>query len=179
MSRVGKKLVTVPNGVEINIQGTKVDVKGPKGQLSINLPDAITIKKNEDGSYTLDRATEETKNKALHGLSRSLVANMVKGVTDGYSKTLEIVGTGYKVTPKGNDLEFALGYSHPVLFKAPDGISFKVESPTKFHIFGIDKQAVGETAAKVRKLRKQDPYKGKGVRFDTEVIRRKAGKAGK
>ena len=179
MSRVGKKLVSVPNGVEINISGKKVDVKGPKGQLSINLPDAITIKKNEDGTYSLDRATEETKNKALHGLSRSLVANMVKGVTDGYSKTLEIVGTGYKVTPKGNDLEFALGYSHPVLFKAPDGISFKVESPTKFHIFGIDKQAVGETAAKVRKLRKQDPYKGKGVRFDTEVIRRKAGKAGK
>jgi len=127
----------------------------------------------------LERANDETKNKALHGLARSLVANMVKGVTDGYSKTLEIVGTGYKVTPKGNDLEFALGYSHPVLFKAPDGISFKVESPTKFHIFGIDKQAVGETAAKVRKLRKQDPYKGKGVRFDTEVIRRKAGKAGK
>ena len=104
---------------------------------------------------------------------------LFRSVTDGYSKTLEIVGTGYKVTPKGNDLEFALGYSHPVLFKAPDGISFKVESPTKFHIFGIDKQAVGETAAKVRKLRKQDPYKGKGVRFDTEVIRRKAGKAGK
>jgi large subunit ribosomal protein L6 len=164
MSRVGKKLVTVPNGVEINIAGTKVDVKGPKGQLSINLPDAITIKKNEDGTYSLDRATEETKNKALHGLSRSLVANMVKGVTDGYSKTLEIVGTGYKVTAKGNDLEFALGYSHPVIFPAPAGISFKV---------------VGETAAKVRKLRKQDPYKGKGIRFDNEVIRRKAGKAGK
>lgn len=179
MSRVGKKLVTVPNGVEINIQGTKVDVKGPKGQLSINLPDAITIKKNEDGTYSLNRATEETKNKALHGLSRSLVANMVKGVTDGYSKTLEIVGTGYKVTAKGNDLEFALGYSHPVIFPAPTGISFKVESPTRFQILGIDKQAVGETAAKVRKLRKQDPYKGKGIRFDNEVIRRKAGKAGK
>ena len=179
MSRVGKKLVSVPNGVEINIAGKKVDVKGPKGQLSIDLPETISIKKNDDGTFLLERANDETKNKALHGLARSLVANMVKGVTDGYSKTLEIVGTGYKVTPKGNDLEFALGYSHPVLFKAPAGITFKVESPTKFHIFGIDKQAVGETAAKVRKLRKQDPYKGKGVRFDTEVIRRKAGKAGK
>ncbi|MFM1986969.1 MAG: hypothetical protein RIS18_1186 [Actinomycetota bacterium] len=179
MSRVGKKLVTVPNGVEITISGTKVDVKGPKGQMSINLPDSIKIKKNEDGTYSLERANDETKNKALHGLSRSLVANMVKGVTEGYSKTLEIVGTGYKVTAKGNDLEFALGYSHPVLFPAPAGISFKVESPTKFQIMGIDKQAVGETAAKVRKLRKQDPYKGKGIRFDNEVIRRKAGKAGK
>ncbi len=179
MSRVGKKLVTVPSGVEINIAGKKVDVKGPKGQLSIDLPETISIKKNEDGTYSLERANEESKNKALHGLSRSLVANMVTGVTDGYAKTLEITGTGYRVVQKGNDLEFALGYSHPVLFPAPAGISFKVESPTRFQILGIDKQAVGEAAAKVRKLRKQDPYKGKGIRLENEVIRRKAGKAGK
>jgi large subunit ribosomal protein L6 len=133
----------------------------------------------EDGSVLVSRPDDERESRALHGLTRSLLANMVIGVSEGYEKSMEIVGTGYRVTAKGTDLEFALGYSHPVLVKAPEGVSFTVESPTKFKVSGIDKQVVGETAAKIRKLRKIDPYKGKGVRFEGEVIRRKAGKAGK
>jgi len=179
MSRVGKKLITVPSGVEINIAGSKVDVKGPKGQLSLTLPEKISIAKNEDGTFELKRPDEERDSKALHGLSRSLVNNMVVGVSEGYRKTLTITGTGYRVALKGRDLEFSLGFSHPVLFPAPEGITFNVESPTKFHVEGIDKQLVGEVTSKVTKIRKQDPYKGKGVRIEGARVIRKAGKAGK
>jgi large subunit ribosomal protein L6 len=179
MSRVGKKLITIPSGVEINIAGSKVDVKGPKGQLSLTLPEKISIAKNEDGTFELKRPDEERDSKALHGLSRSLVNNMVVGVSEGYRKTLTITGTGYRVALKGRDLEFSLGFSHPVLFPAPEGITFNVESPTKFHVEGIDKQLVGEVTAKVTKIRKQDPYKGKGVRIEGARVIRKAGKAGK
>jgi large subunit ribosomal protein L6 len=179
MSRVGKKLITVPSGVEINIAGSKVDVKGPKGQLSLTLPEKISIAKNDDGTFELKRPDEERDSKALHGLSRSLVNNMVVGVSEGYRKTLTITGTGYRVALKGRDLEFSLGFSHPVLFPAPEGITFNVESPTKFHVEGIDKQLVGEVTAKVTKIRKQDPYKGKGVRIEGARVIRKAGKAGK
>ncbi|MCW2656909.1 MAG: ribosomal protein, partial [Jatrophihabitans sp.] len=139
----------------------------------------ITVTRDDTGTITLVRPDEERVSKSLHGLSRTLVANMVIGVTDGYTKRLEIVGTGYRVVAKGSDLEFALGFSHPVLVPAPEGITFRVEAPTRFAVEGIDKQKVGEVAAKIRKLRKPDPYKGKGVRYAGEVIRRKAGKAGK
>jgi large subunit ribosomal protein L6 len=156
-----------------------VIVKGPKGTLSHRVAEPIQIAKVDDGTLEVTRPDDERQNRALHGLSRTLVNNMVIGVTDGYSKTLEIVGTGYRVVAKGSDLEFALGFSHSVLIKAPDGITFNVEAPTRFTVSGVDKQKVGETAAKIRKLRKPDPYKGKGVRYQGEQIRRKAGKAGK
>lgn len=179
MSRVGKKIISIPSGVEVNIVGSQVNVKGPKGQLSLILPEKISIGKNDDGTVELKRPDEERDSKALHGLSRSLVNNMVVGVSEGYSKTLYITGTGYRVALKGRDLEFSLGFSHPVLFPAPEGITFNVESPTRFHVQGIDKQLVGEVTAKVTKIRKQDPYKGKGVRIEGDRVIRKAGKAGK
>jgi large subunit ribosomal protein L6 len=147
--------------------------------LTHHVAEPIEIAKVDDGTLQVTRPDDERQNRALHGLSRTLVNNMVIGVTDGYSKTLEIVGTGYRVVAKGSDLEFALGFSHSVLIKAPEGISFNVEAPTRFTVSGVDKQKVGETAAKIRKLRKPDPYKGKGVRYQGEQIRRKAGKAGK
>ncbi len=178
MSRIGKMPISVPSGVTTSIYGRSVTVTGPKGSLSLDVADPITIVE-EDGSLVVQRPNDESSSKSLHGLTRTLVSNMVTGVTEGYSKTLEIVGTGYKVTAKGQDLEFALGYSHSITVKAPDGISFAVESPTRFSVAGIDKQLVGETAANIRKLRKPEPYKGKGVRYENEVIRRKAGKAGK
>jgi len=179
MSRIGRKPIPVPTGAENKIDGQLVTVKGPKGQLSHALAEPITVSKADDGSLEVIRPNDERKAKELHGLSRTLIANMVVGVTEGYRKSLEIAGTGYRVTAKGSDLEFALGFSHPVLIKAPDGISFAVERPTLFHISGIDKQQVGEVAANIRKLRPPEPYKGKGVRYQGEVIRRKAGKAGK
>ncbi|MDX6225900.1 MAG: large subunit ribosomal protein [Frankiales bacterium] len=179
MSRIGRLPIPVPAGVEVAIDGSTVTVKGPKGQLSHTLAEPITIERAEDGTLQVARPNDENRSRALHGLSRTLVANMVQGVTEGYSKGLEIVGTGYRVAAKGSDLEFALGYSHSILFPAPDGISFAVESPTKFTVSGIDKQQVGEVAANIRKLRKPEPYKGKGVRYAGEVVRRKAGKAGK
>ena len=179
MSRIGKLPVAVPSGVDVAIDGQTVTVKGPKGTLSHTVAAPITVAKGDDGAIAVSRPDDERVSKSLHGLSRTLIANMVTGVTAGYSKTLEIVGTGYRVTAKGSDLEFALGYSHPVPVKAPDGISFHVEAPTRFVVEGIDKQKVGEVAANIRKLRKPDPYKGKGVRYQGEVIRRKAGKAGK
>ena len=154
-------------------------MKGPKGQLSHTLAEPITIERSEDGTLQVSRPNDENRSRALHGLSRTLVANMVQGVTEGYTKVLEIVGTGYRVVAKGSDLEFALGFSHPVLVKAPDGISFAVESPTRFSVSGIDKQKVGEIAANIRKLRKPEPYKGKGVRYKDERILRKAGKTAK
>jgi len=165
--------------VDVTIDGRTVQVKGPKGELSHTLPDPITVERTEDGSLQVLRPNDERRSKELHGLSRTLLANMVTGVTDGYRKTLEIHGTGYRVTAKGRDLEFALGFSHPVVFQAPDGITFTVEKPTLFHISGIDKQLVGEVAANIRKLRPPEPYKGKGIKYVDEVIRRKAGKAGK
>jgi len=178
MSRIGRMPITVPSGVEISITGQNVAVKGPKGSLAIAVPAPIQVSQ-ADGVITVARPNEERVTRSLHGLSRTLVANMVHGVTTGYSLTINIVGVGYRVAEKGKDLEFQLGYSHPINFPAPEGITYKVESPTKLIISGIDKQLVGETAAKVKKLRKADPYKGKGLRLEGEVIRRKAGKAGK
>ncbi|MEP6697153.1 MAG: 50S ribosomal protein L6 [Pseudonocardiales bacterium] len=179
MSRIGRLPVPVPAGVDVAIDGRHVSVRGPKGELSLTISEPISIDKDGDGALVLVRPDDERESRALHGLSRTLVNNMVVGVTDGYVKALEIVGTGYRVVAKGNDLEFALGFSHPVPVRAPDGISFEVSTPTRFAVRGIDKQKVGEVAANIRKLRKPDPYKGKGVRYAGEVVRRKAGKAGK
>ena len=179
MSRIGKLPIPVPSGVEVNIDGSTVTVKGPKGELIHTLPETIGLERTEDGSLRVTRPDDERENKALHGLSRTLVANMVTGVTQGYEKKLEIVGVGYRVQARGSNLEFALGFSHPVVIEPPDGISFAVESPTKFAVAGIDKQKVGEVAANIRKLRKPEPYKGKGIRYAGEQVRRKVGKAGK
>ena len=178
MSRIGRLPVTVPTGVDVTISGRQVTVKGPKGQLSMELAEPIEIAQN-DGVLTVTRPNDEGRVRALHGLSRTLVANMVTGVTEGYSKTLEIVGVGYRVQARGSNLEFSLGFSHPVVITPPEGITFRVEAPTRFVVEGIDKQQVGEIAAQIRKLRKPDPYKGKGVRYQGEQIRRKVGKAGK
>jgi large subunit ribosomal protein L6 len=178
MSRIGRLPIVVPAGVDVTIDGRKVQVKGPKGELSLEVAAPIEVAKN-DNVITVTRPSDEGEIRALHGLSRSLIANMVIGVTDGYRKTLEIVGVGYRVQARGKDLEFALGFSHPVPVPAPDGITFRVETPTRFVVEGIDKQQVGEVAANIRKLRKPDPYKGKGVRYQGEQIRRKVGKAGK
>jgi large subunit ribosomal protein L6 len=178
MSRIGKLPIPVPSGVEVTISGRDVTVKGPKGTLSHSVVDPITISRSED-ELVVVRPDDERDSKARHGLTRTLVANMVIGVTQGYSKTLEIVGTGYRVQARGSNLEFALGFSHPVTVTPPEGISFAVEAPTRFVVSGIDKQQVGETAANIRKIRKPEPYKGKGVRYQGEVVRRKAGKAGK
>lgn len=179
MSRIGKNPVAVPAGVDVTIDGQAVTVKGPKGALSHTAPDTISVTKGDDGSVVVDRPDDEPKSKALHGLTRTLINNMVLGVTDGYEKKLEIVGVGYRVTAKGQNLEFAVGYSQPVPVAAPEGISFAVESPTKFAVKGIDKQLVGEVAANIRKIRKPEPYKGKGIRYEGEHVRRKVGKAGK
>jgi large subunit ribosomal protein L6 len=178
MSRIGRLPIAIPSGVDVTINGRQVHVKGPKGALSVEVSAPIDVQQN-DGVITVTRPSDEGEIRALHGLSRSLIANMVTGVTDGYRKTLEIVGVGYRVQAKGRDLEFALGFSHPVPVAAPDGISFRVETPTRFVVEGIDKQQVGEVAANIRKLRKPDPYKGKGVRYQGEQVRRKVGKAGK
>ncbi|MEU9092482.1 50S ribosomal protein L6 [Streptomyces sp. NPDC087901] len=179
MSRIGKLPIQVPAGVDVTIDGRTVAVKGPKGSLSHTVAAPIEVTKGEDGVLNVVRPNDERQNKALHGLSRTLVANMITGVTQGYIKALEISGVGYRVQAKGSNLEFALGYSHPILIEAPEGITFKVETPTKFTVEGIDKQKVGEVSAKIRKLRKPDPYKAKGVKYAGEVIRRKVGKAGK
>jgi large subunit ribosomal protein L6 len=179
MSRIGKLPISVPAGVDVTIDGRTVAVKGPKGSLTHTVAAPIEIAKGEDGTLLVTRPNDERESKALHGLSRTLVANMITGVTAGYAKQLEISGVGYRVQAKGSALEFALGYSHPILVEAPEGISFKVESPVKFSVEGIDKQKVGEVAANIRKLRKPDPYKAKGVKYAGEVIRRKVGKAGK
>jgi large subunit ribosomal protein L6 len=178
MSRIGKLPISVPSGVDITIDGRQVTVKGPKGQLSHSVATPIEVAQ-EDGTLLVRRPDDERSSKALHGLTRTLIANMVVGVTEGYEKKLEIVGTGYRVMAKGSNLEFALGYSHPIVIEPPDGVTFRVEAPTRFSVAGIDKQQVGEVAANLRKLRKPDPYKGKGVRYAGEQIRRKVGKAGK
>jgi large subunit ribosomal protein L6 len=179
MSRIGRLPIPVPAGVQVSIDGARVTVQGPKGTLEHTVAEPITVTKDEDGTLAVTRPNDERRSRALHGLTRTLIANMVTGVTEGYTKKLEIVGTGYRVAAKGTDLEFALGFSHPVVIPAPSGITFAVETPTRFSVTGIDKQQVGEVAANLRKLRKPDPYKGKGVRYEGEVIRRKAGKAGR
>ena len=178
MSRIGRSPVTIPSGVDVTISGREVTVKGPRGELNMTVVQPIEVAQS-DGVITVTRPNDEGEIRALHGLSRSLIANMVTGVTEGYSKTLEIVGVGYRVQARGKDLEFSLGFSHPVPGTAPEGITLRVESPTRFVVEGIDKQQVGEVAANIRKLRKPDPYKGKGVRYQGEQIRRKVGKAGK
>jgi large subunit ribosomal protein L6 len=178
MSRIGRMPIPIPAGVDIAIDGQAVSVKGPKGQLSFIVAEPIQVAK-EESVLRVTRPNDEGNVRALHGLSRTLIANMVTGVTAGYSKTLEIVGVGYRVQARGQNLEFSLGFSHPVLVEPPVGITFRVEAPTRFVVEGIDKQLVGETAARIRKLRKPDPYKAKGVRYQGEVIRRKVGKAGK
>jgi large subunit ribosomal protein L6 len=179
MSRIGKLPIAVPSGVDVAIDGRTVTVKGPKGTLSHTVIEPITVERDETGTVVLKRPDDERRNKAMHGLSRTLVNNLVVGVTNGYEKKLEIHGVGYRVALKGSSLEFALGFSHPVVIEAPEGITFRVETPTRFSVSGIDKQLVGEVAANIRKLRKPDPYKGKGVRYAGEVIRRKVGKTGK
>ncbi|MBY6410513.1 50S ribosomal protein L6 [Rhodococcus sp. BP-252] len=179
MSRIGKLPVAVPAGVDITIDGQNVAVKGPKGSLELTIAEPIQIARAEDGSIAVTRPDDERRSRSLHGLSRTLVANLITGVTNGYTTKMEIHGVGYRVVLKGKDLEFALGYSHPVLIEAPEGITFTVESPTRFTISGIDKQAVGQIAANIRRLRRPDPYKGKGIRYEGEVIRRKVGKTGK
>jgi large subunit ribosomal protein L6 len=180
MSRIGKIPVPIPMGVEVTIEGQNVTVKGPKGQLSHTVAEPITIRKDDDGALAVERPDDERLSKSLHGLSRTLVNNLVVGVTEGYEKKLEIVGVGYRVQAKGpTQLEFALGFSHPVVVDAPEGITFQVEKPTLFSVHGIDKQKVGEVAANIRKIRKPEPYKGKGVRYAGERVLRKAGKAGK
>lgn len=179
MSRIGRLPVSVPSGVDVTIDGQSVAVKGPKGHLTFVVPEPISVAKGEDGALQVSRPSDDRDARSRHGLTRTLINNMVVGVTEGYTKKLEIHGTGYRVTAKGSDLEFALGYSHPILVKAPEGISFAVENPTRFSVSGIDKQQVGEVAANIRKLRKPDPYKAKGVRYEGEHIRRKVGKAGK
>jgi large subunit ribosomal protein L6 len=178
MSRIGRLPIPIPSGVDIAIDGQAVSVKGPKGQLSLSVAEPIQVTA-EDAVVRVTRPNDDGHVRALHGLSRTLIANMVTGVTEGYSKTLEIVGVGYRVQAKGKNLEFSLGFSHPVVVEPPEGITFRVEAPTRFVVEGIDKQLVGETAARIRKIRKPDPYKAKGVRYQGEVIRRKVGKAGK
>ncbi|HKX76582.1 MAG TPA: 50S ribosomal protein L6 [Acidimicrobiia bacterium] len=178
MSRVGKKPIPIPSGVEVEISGQTVAVKGPRGQLHRTVSDRVDLKL-EDGVLTLERRDESRESRALHGLFRALLANAVTGVAEGFSRELSIVGVGYRAALKGSDLEMQLGFSHPVTVPAPDGISFEVPEPTRVIISGIDKEQVGQVAADIRKLRPPEPYKGKGVRYANEVVRRKAGKAGK
>ena len=179
MARIGRLPVTVPSGVDVTIQGQAVTVKGPRGELALTVPEPITVGTGEDGVVQVTRPDDERASRSLHGLTRSLIHNMVLGVTEGYEKKMEIHGTGYRVANTGGNLVFSLGYSHSITVEAPTGISFTVENPTRFSVQGIDKQQVGEVAANIRKLRKPDPYKGKGVRYAGETIRRKVGKAGK
>lgn len=178
MSRIGKQPVAIPSGVDVTIDGQIVTVKGPKGTLTYEVPAPLTVAQ-EDGSVVVSRPDEERESRSLHGLARTLIFNNVTGVTEGFSKKLEIVGTGYRVAAKGSGLELTLGYSHSINVDAPEGITFQLDGNTKITVSGIDKQQVGEVAAKIRKLRKPEPYKGKGVRYAGEQVRRKAGKAGK
>ena len=179
MSRIGKQPVVIPAGVDVTIEGQNLSVKGPKGTLALEIAEPITVSRNDDGAIVVNRPDDERRSRSLHGLSRTLVSNLVTGVTQGYTTKMEIFGVGYRVQLKGSNLEFALGYSHPVLIEAPEGITFAVENPTKFSVTGIDKQKVGQISANIRRLRRPDPYKGKGVRYEGEQIRRKVGKTGK
>ena len=178
MSRIGRLPIDIPAGVDVKVDGSAVTVKGPKGELALTVASPIEVKL-EDGQVLVTRPDDERESRSLHGLTRTLIQNQIIGVTQGYSKGLEIVGTGYRVAAKGNSLEFALGFSHSITVDPPAGITFAVDGNTKLTVHGIDKQAVGEAAANIRKLRKPEPYKGKGVRYAGEVVRRKAGKAGK
>jgi large subunit ribosomal protein L6 len=178
MSRIGRLPITVPSGVDVTIDGRNVTVKGPKGTLSRALHPDMTVSR-EDGTLVVTRPTEQKTHKQLHGLTRTLVNNMVVGVTDGYRKGLEITGVGYRAALNGRKLQLNLGYSHQIEIDPPEGITFEVENPTRLAVVGIDKELVGQIAAKVRSTRKPEPYKGKGVRYAGEYIRRKAGKAGK
>jgi large subunit ribosomal protein L6 len=180
MSRIGRLPITVPSGVDVTLDGQTVLVKGPKGSLQHTVKEPIKVARNDAGELEVSRPDDERESRSLHGLTRTLVSNMVTGVTAGYEKKLEIVGVGYRVIFKSPEqLEFNLGFSHPVVVNAPAGITFSVESNTRFTVYGIDKQAVGEVAANIRKIRKPEPYKGKGVRYAGERVRRKVGKAGK
>ena len=178
MSRIGRLPISVPAGVEVTVDGNLVKVKGSKGELAETISAPISVSVDEN-VITVSRPDDERESRSLHGLSRTLIDNMITGVSQGYSKKLEIVGTGYRVMAKGSDLEFALGYSHPISVKAPEGITFTVEGNNKLTVSGINKQQVGQVAANIRGLRAPDPYKGKGVRYAGEQIRRKVGKAGK
>jgi large subunit ribosomal protein L6 len=178
MSRIGKLPIELPAGVSVNVAGQAVTVKGPKGELSLNVSEPIRVVV-EDNTVLVTRPNDESTSKALHGLTRTLIANNVQGVSQGFSKALEIVGTGYRAAAKGSSIELALGFSHPVVVNPPAGITLTVEGNTKIVVSGIDKQAVGEVAANIRKIRKPEPYKGKGVRYEGERVRRKAGKSGK
>jgi len=178
MSRIGRLPIAIPAGVEIAIDGSDVTVKGPKGQLSLTVASPIEVQ-IEDGQVLVTRPDDERDSRSLHGLTRTLIANQIVGVTEGYAKGLEVVGTGYRVQAKGSGVEFALGFSHPVTVEPPAGITFEVEGNNRLTVRGIDKQLVGEVAANIRKIRKPEPYKGKGIRYAGEVVRRKAGKAGK
>jgi large subunit ribosomal protein L6 len=178
MSRIGKAPITVPSGVDVTISGRNVTVKGPKGTLSRDIPGDIIVRKEED-TIVVERPNDERQNRSLHGLSRTLVSNMVIGVTDGFAKELEIVGVGYRAEAAGSDLRLALGFSHPVMVPAPAGISFEIPVQTRVIVKGIDKELVGQVAANIRAIRKPEPYKGKGVRYLGEHIVRKAGKTGK
>ncbi len=177
MSRIGKQPIELGSGVEVKVEGQVVTVKGPKGTLTVELPEPITAKV-EGTEVLVERPNDERDSRALHGLARTLVFNAVEGVTNGYTKTLEVVGTGYRAIPKGSGIEFSLGFSHPVVVEAPEGIEFEVPSQSEVIIKGIDKQLVGETAANIQKLRKPEPYKGKGIRYKGQIVRLKAGKAG-
>lgn len=178
MSRVGNAPIAIPNGVDVKVDGQHVEVKGPKGTMGLDMPEPITAAV-EDNQIVVSRPDDHRQNRSLHGLTRSLINNLVVGVTEGYKINMEIFGVGYRVQQKGKDLEFALGYSHPILIEAPEGVTFSVDGNTKFAIEGTDKQQVGQIAANIRRLRKDDPYKGKGIRYAGEQIRRKVGKTGK
>ena len=178
MSRVGNAPIAIPNNVEVKIDGQHVEVKGPKGTMGLDMPEPITAAV-EDNQIVVSRPDDHRQNRSLHGLTRSLINNLIVGVTEGYKINMEIFGVGYRVQQKGKDLEFSLGYSHPILIEAPEGVTFSVDGNTKFAIEGTDKQQVGQIAANIRRLRKDDPYKGKGIRYAGEQIRRKVGKTGK
>ena len=179
MSRIGKLPVSVPAGVEVSINGNEVNVKGPKGELTQTFHKELTIEKAEDGSIVVSRPNDERESRAMHGLTRTLIHNMIIGVSEGYSKTLELVGVGYRAAVKGNTLELNLGFSHPVIIEKPEGITFECPDQAKIVVSGIDKQQVGQVAADIRKWRTPEPYKGKGIRYQGEHVRRKEGKTAK
>jgi large subunit ribosomal protein L6 len=178
MSRIGRLPIEIPSGVDVTVDGSAVTVKGPKGELYLTVARPIEVA-IQDGQVVVSRPDDERESRSLHGLTRTLIANNILGVTQGYSKSLEVVGTGYRVMARGTDIEFALGFSHPVIVTPPAGISFQVEGNNRLTVTGIDKQAVGEVAANIRKIRKPEPYKGKGVRYAGEAVRRKTGKSGR
>lgn len=176
MSRIGRRPIPIPDGVSVAVDGRRVEVKGPKGQLDWLLPDGISLRVEEKVAR-LERSSDDRKSRALHGLAGALVANMIRGVSEGFSKSLELVGVGYRAAAKGKGVELSLGFSHPVYYEPPDGVKIDVPSPTKLVVSGVDKQKVGQVAAEIRRFRPPEPYKGKGIRYEGEEIRRKAGKA--